>query len=236
LPLKLELQETRQTWYFVAPQSKLGDLYNILHLPYTAMLLAIVVIGATVSPDLHLDRLAATAAAYFLGLGIGAHALDQLEPHGSHYVKKMNWRELFGIGVLGLAGGSVIGFYYAVTLAPWLTLFILVSLFFAVAYPLPSFVAGGLFHNDPSFAFAWGFAPFITSYFVNSLSLTAASVILGIPAAAAAWGEIRLSRRARAARKEGLPAANYGGPEKMLKLLVVTTCLVAVLLLIGRLA
>ena len=229
------MAETRQAWYFVPSQSKLGDLYNILHLPYTVMLLALVAIGAVVSPEFHSDRLAATVAAYFLGLGIGAHALDQLEPHGSHYVKKMGGRELGGIGIIGLVGGAAIGLFYALTLTLWLVPFILVGLFFAVAYPLPSRVGGGLFHNDLSFSFAWGFMPFVTSYFVNSLALTPAGVALGIPAAAAAWGEIHLSRRARVARREGLPATSYEGTEKALKLLVASTCLIAVLLLFTRL-
>jgi hypothetical protein len=229
------LRGTRETWYFVESRSKLGDLYNILHLPYTAMLLALVVIGATVSPGLHLDRLAATIGAYFLGLGIGAHAIDQLEPGGSLYVKKMGSDELVGLAVVGLVGGTAIGLYYALTLTPWLVPFILVNLFFAIAYPLPSRAAGGLFHNNLSFAFAWGFLPFLTSYFVNSLALTAGSVVLGLPAAAVAWGEIRLSRRARMARKEGSPTADHEGPEKALRLLVVSTCSIALLLLIGRL-
>jgi hypothetical protein len=230
------LQGTRQTWYFVEPRSKLGDLFNILHLPYTAMLLSFVVIGAAVSPGFHLDRLAATIGAYFLGLGIGAHAIDQLEPSGSHYVKKMGSQELVGLAAVGLAGGTAIGLYYALTLTPWLVPFILVNLFFAIAYPLPSHAARGLFHNDLTFSFAWGFLPFLTSYFVNSPAVTAGSVVLGLPAAAVAWGEIRLSRRARMARKEGLPTADYGGPEKVLGLLVASTCSIALLLLTVRLA
>jgi hypothetical protein len=230
------LQGTRQAWYFVESQSKLGDLYNILHLPYTAMLLAFVVIGAAVSPGFHLDRLAATIAAYFLGLGIGAHAIDQLEPGGSHYVKKMGSKELVGLAAIGLVGGTAIGFYYALSLTLWLVPFILVNLFFAIAYPLPSRVAGGLFHNNLNFAFAWGFLPFITSYFVNSLALTFTGLILGLPAAAVAWSEIHLSRRSRLARKESLPSANQGGLETVLKLLVLSTCSVALLLLVGRLA
>ena len=230
------MQGTRQVWYFVESQSKFGDLYNILHLPYTAMLLSFVVIGAAVSPGLHLDRLAATVCAYFLGLGIGAHAIDQLEPSGSHYVTKMGSEELVGLAAVGLVGGTTIGFYYALTLTAWLVPFILINLFFAVAYPLPSRVAGGFFHNNLSFAFAWGFLPSVTSYFVNSPALTAGSVVLGLPAAAVAWGEIRLSRRARMARKEGLPTADYEGPEKALGLLVASTCSIALLLLAVRLA
>jgi len=228
-------QGTRQTWYFVAPESKLDDLYNILHLPYTTMLLAFVAIGAAVSPAFHPDRLAAALVAYFLGLGIGAHSVDQLEPHGSHYVKKMSSRELAWSAALGLAGGTAIGSYYALTLTPWLVPLILANLFFAIAYPLPSRVAGGLFHNNLTFAFAWGFLPLLTSYFANSLTLASAGVIACLPAGAAAWAEIRLSRRARSARKEGLSAVHYRWPEKALKLLVASTCSIALLLVVGRL-
>lgn len=228
--------ETRQTWYFVAPHSRLGDMYNILHLPYTAMLLALVTIGATVSSEFSLQRLGATVIAYFLGLGVGAHALDQLERGGSRYVKKMSARELVVIAALGLGGGTAIGSFYAITLTPWLVPLIAVNLFFAVAYPLPSRVAGGLFHNNLSFSFAWGFLPFETSYFVNSLVLTSVGLVLGLPVAAVAWGEIRLSRRSRLARKERLPSVSYAGSETALKLLVSSTCVVALLLLVGRLA
>lgn len=226
---------TRQTWYFVDSHSKLADLYNILHLPYTAMLLALVTIGAAVSQAFSPERLAATVVAYFLGLGVGAHALDQLEPEGSRYVEEMGSRELAGIAIVGLGGATAIGAYYAVSLTLWLIPFILVNLFFAIAYPLPSLVGRGLFHNDISFSFAWGFLPFATSYFVNSLSLAPPGLILGLPAAAAAWGEISLSRRARAARRDGLPSAQYAAEETALKLLVVSTCALALLLLAGRL-
>ena len=53
---------------------KVGELYTILHLPYTSMVLSYVLIGADLSPTLFVDRLALTIMAYFLGLGISAHA------------------------------------------------------------------------------------------------------------------------------------------------------------------
>jgi len=228
-------QGTSQTWYFTDAKSKLGDLYNILHIPYTAMLLAFVAIGAGVSPGFHVDRLAAALVAYSMGLGIGAHSIDQLEPTGSHYVKRMNRRELAWSGGLGLAGGTAIGSYYALTLTPWLIPLIAVNLFFAFAYPLPSRVAGGLFHNNLSFAFAWGALPFLTSFFANSLTLNSVGAAVCVPVAAAAWTEIRLSRHARSARKEGLPAGSYGRQERALKVLVASTCAAALVLVVGRL-
>ena len=230
------MQAGRKTWYFVAPGSKLGDVYNILHLPYTAMVLAFVLAGGVTAPQVHLDRIGAALAAYFVGLGIGAHALDQLELGGSRYVEMLSGRELAIMAVLGLCGAAAIGLYYALAVTAWLLPLIGAGLFFAVAYPLPSRMGNGLFHNELSFSFAWGFLPFVTGYFVESAMLTPFAIGAGAVAALAAAVEIRMSRRARAARKEGLPAVAFEGPERRLKILVMSTCAVALLLAAARLA
>lgn len=230
------MQDRRQTWYFVASESKLADVYNILHLPYTAMVLGFVLAGAAVAPQVHLDRLGGALLAYFVGLGVGAHALDQLEPGGSSYVEKLSRRELAAIASLGLGGATVVGLYFALTVTGWLIPLIAAGLFFALAYPLPSRVGGGLFHNEVSFAFAWGFLPLVTSYVVDSVALTPVAIVSGIVAALTAAAEIRLSRRARMARKEGLPAQEFERPERWLKILVASTCAVGLVLIAARLA
>jgi hypothetical protein len=229
------LQGRRKTWYFIASDSKLADVYNILHLPYTAMALSLVLAGAAVAPQVHVDRVLGALVAYFFGLGVGAHALDQLEPGGSHYVERLSRSELAAMSVLGLTVGVAVGLYFALTVTEWLVPLIAAGVFFAIAYPMPSQVAGGLFHNDLTFSFSWGFLPFLTSYFVNSVELNVAPVAAGFLAALAAWAEIRLSRRARALRKEGSPAATYEGLERKLKILVVTTCTVSLMLVVARL-
>lgn len=63
-------------WY-ARHGGKVGELYTILHLSYTSMVLSYVLIGADLSPTLFVDRLALTIMAYFLGLGISAHARSQ---------------------------------------------------------------------------------------------------------------------------------------------------------------
>ena len=57
-----------------------GDWITLLHPPYTLWHLSYVAIGAAVMPPLVLWRLAGTLVAFFLAVGIGAHALDEL--HG----------------------------------------------------------------------------------------------------------------------------------------------------------
>jgi len=214
------MRAAKPVWYFVRSSSKLGDLVNLMHLPYTGMVLSFVVIGAAAAPKAYPDRLVATLAAYFLGLGVGAHALDQLEPNGSHYVQSLSRRDLVALGAAGIAGAVAIGAYYAATVAPLLSLFILAGAFFALAYSLPSLVGGGRFHNNVSFAFAWGYLPYLTSYYVNSQSIVPVVLLGGLPLAAAAFAEITLSRSVRRARREGLPPRAYSAGETALKLLV----------------
>ena len=56
------------------------DLVTLLHPPYTAWLLSYVALGAAAAPHIYADRLAAALAAFFLAVGISAHAFDEL--HG----------------------------------------------------------------------------------------------------------------------------------------------------------
>ena len=184
------------------------------------MVLSFVIIGAAVAPRAFPDRLLATLVAYFLGLGLGAHALDQLEPNGSHYVQSLSRKDLKILAGVGMAGAVAIGAYYAATVAPLLALFIAAGVFFALAYPLPTIVAGGAFHNNVSFAIAWGYLPYLTSYYVNSQSITPLALLAGLPLVLAALGEITLSRFVRAARRRGLPPEAYSAKESALKLLV----------------
>jgi len=57
----------------------LGDWVTLLHPPYTLWHLSYVVMGAAVMPPLVVWRLAGTLVAFFLAVGIGAHALDELK-------------------------------------------------------------------------------------------------------------------------------------------------------------
>ena len=200
------------------------------------MVLSFVIIGAAAAPRAYPDRLLATLVAYFLGLGVGAHALDQLEPNGSHYVQSLSARDLAVLGAVGMTGAVAIGAYYAATVAPLITLFVLAGVFFSLAYPLPTLVGGGLFHNNVSFAIAWGYLPYLTSYYVNSQSIAPVVLLGGLPLALAAFAEITLSRSVRRARSRGLPPKAYSAGEAVLKLLVALVYLSAAASALLRLA
>ena len=71
------MTEARPAFYALAPGGW-RDYVTLLHPPYTAWHLSYVVIGAGLAPKLYEGRLAAALVAFFLALGIAAHALDEL--------------------------------------------------------------------------------------------------------------------------------------------------------------
>ena len=56
----------------------LSQWWTLLHPPYTLWHLSYVVIGAALAPELSWSMLAATVVAFFLAVGVAAHALDEL--------------------------------------------------------------------------------------------------------------------------------------------------------------
>ena len=184
----------------------------MLHLPYTAMVLGFVTVGAVLAPRFSWVVLAGTLAAYFLGLGVGAHWLDQLPGMGSRYVRHWNDTSLWTAGLAGVGGGVALGALGVWLLRePGLAGFVLVEGFCAVGYPLAP-VFRGVFHRDAVFAISWGSLPFLTSYYAESASLSPVVLALAALPGLVAVAEIRASRRSRELRKAG--ATVSGGVEE----------------------
>ena len=141
------------------------DLLTLLHPPYTAWHLSYVALGAAAAPVLHGDRLAATLGAFFLAVGVAAHALDEL--NGRPLGTRLRGGALVGLAAVSLAGAVAIGVIGAVTVSAGLVPFIAVGAFLVVAYNLEWF--GGRFHSDFWFAAAWGAFPALTGYWINAL-------------------------------------------------------------------
>src|SRR5487761_2670485 len=78
------------------------DIWTLLHPPYTAWHLAYVVIGASLAPRVSLGRLPATVAAFFLAVGLGAFALDELA--GRPLRTTISSRALVATAATGLLG------------------------------------------------------------------------------------------------------------------------------------
>jgi hypothetical protein len=105
---EVEALEEGGAWY-ARGGSKLRELYTIIHLPYTSMVLSYVLLGAAVSPSFYPNRVILTLLAYFLGLGLSAHALNEL--HARHWGEALSKRELEILFLMPLIGATLIGTY-----------------------------------------------------------------------------------------------------------------------------
>jgi hypothetical protein len=161
-----------------------GDWVSLLHLPYTAWHLSYVAIGAALASPLRYDRLGWALLAFFLGLGVGAHALD--ESRGHPLRTGIPDPQLLAVAVISIAAAAAIGWLVGgLRLLP----FIVVGAAIAFAYNLEWF--GGAAHNAVGFGLAWGAFPTITGYYAQHWTISAAAVV-----AAAASFTLTLAQRA----------------------------------------
>ena len=159
-------QATRPAFYALAPGGW-RDYVTLLHLPYTAWHLSYVAIGAALTPAFAWDRFLPTLAAFFLAVGIGAHALDELS--GRPLGTRIPGGVLVALAVVSIAGAVAIGVVGALSVDPWIAAFVLAGGFIVVAYNLE--LLGGRFHGDAWFALAWGAFPLATAYFAAAGTL-----------------------------------------------------------------
>lgn len=156
------------------------DYWTLLHPPYTLWHLSYVVIGASLAPSLSLAWLGETLLAFFLAMGVAAHALDEL--HGRPLATAIPGGVLIGLAVVGLAGALALGVHGTVVVSPWLAVFLPIGAFLVVAYNLE--LAGGRFHSDAWFALAWGGFPVLVAGFAQDGRLTL-PIVLGAAACVA---------------------------------------------------
>ena len=186
----------RPAYYALAPGGW-RDYVTLLHLPYTAWHLSYVVVGAALAPELSTGTLLATLAAFFLAVGIGAHALDEL--NGRPLGTRIPSAVLLGLAATGLVGATAIGVVGAISLDPWLGVFIGAGVFLVCAYNLE--IAGGRFHTDAWFAVAWGAFPVLTAYFAQAGTVGAAAVAGAAYATAMSVAQRHLSTQVRDVRR-----------------------------------
>ena len=186
----------RPAFYALAPGGW-RDLATLLHPPYTAWHLSYVALGAAVAPVVHADRLLAALGAFFLGVGVCAHALDELHGHPLH--TRLSDRALIALAVAGLTGAVAIGVAGVAIVSASLIPFVAAGAFIVLAYNLELF--GGRFHSDFWFALAWGAFPAFTSYWANALSLRVEGVAVAAGCFALSLAQRRLSTPVRELRR-----------------------------------
>jgi hypothetical protein len=173
------------------------DLVTLLHPPYTAWHLSYVALGAAAAPTLHAGRLGAALGAFFLAVGVSAHALDEL--NGRPLQTMLRRRTLIGLAVVGLAGAVGIGVAGAIVVSPLLAPLVVFGALLVVAYNLE--LAGGRFHTDVWFALAWGGFPAFTGYFAQTLTIRPAGVLVAAGCCLLSAAQRRLSTPVRELRR-----------------------------------
>ena len=161
-------EEIRPAWYALGGGGW-RDYVTLLHPPYTLWHLSYVAVGAALAPRFHTDRLVWAIAAFFLAMGIAAHALDEL--HGRPLRTRIPSSMLVALAVVSLAGSVAIGVGAAIAWGWGLLAFVAVGAALVPAYNLEL-----AFHNDVGFAVAWGAFPALTGYFVEAQTIRVEAV------------------------------------------------------------
>jgi hypothetical protein len=188
--------EQRPAFYALAPGGW-RDYVTLLHPPYTLWHLSYVVIGAALAPELPVDRLLWGLAAFALALGVGAHALDEL--NGRPLRTRIPDRVLVSLAVVSVGAATVIGVAASAAWTLWLIPFVAFGAFIVVAYSLELF--GGRFHSDAWFALAWGSFPVLTAYVGAAETIRLPALLAAVFAAYLSLAQRRLSTLVRSVRR-----------------------------------
>ena len=238
----------RPAFYALSPGGW-RDYWSLLHPPYTAWHLSYVVIGACVAPVVDVRWLVETLVAFFLAMGLAAHALDEL--NGRPLQTRIPRRVLIVLSVVPLAGAVAIGIAGALAFNGWLLVFVAVGAALVPVYNLE--LVGGAIHNGWGFALAWGAFPLLTGYFACAGTITWVALLAAAYATLMSYVQRVLSTpvrnlRRHVARVEGSIELRGGGrepvtpetlkaaPERALQTLAAANVALAAALLVLRLA
>ena len=183
--------------YYARRGGAWAQAYTLLHPPYTAWHLAYVVIGAALAPQLDVVRLVGSLLAFFLAVGVAAHALDEL--HGRPLRTTFSGSALTAVAAAALLGAAGIGVAAVPVVGIVVMPVALVGLALVVAYNLELF--GGRLHTPWGFAIAWGAYPVVVGCLAQSGRVTFPAIVAAIAAVALSLAQRTLSTPARLLRR-----------------------------------
>ncbi len=226
----------------------LREWVTLTHPPYTAWHLGYVVIGGCLAAEVDWKVLGLTVLSFFLALGIGAHALDEL--HGRPLGTTIPRRTLIGVALVSTGAACAIGIAVAVTTTAWIVPLVIVGALLVPLYNLE--LLGGAIHTDLGFALSWGAFPLVTSFIAQTGTMRPEVLLAAAWATATSLAQRRLSTAARRVRRDveridGTLTLRdgtrepidrvllLGAPEAALRLLTVSVVLLAAALVVLRL-
>lgn len=194
------MTDGRRTFY-ARTGSRMGDVVTLLHLPYTMWHLSYVAIGAALAPRIDALRLVGTLVAFGFGLGVGAHALDEL--HDRPLATTLSPRALRMLGWGGLAAGGAIAVAGSFVISPVALAWGAAGILLASAYALEW---SKVVHSMIGFAVAWGAFPVLVGYWAQAESTSLAIGVVAAAAAALSLSQRALSTPARRVRRRATNA------------------------------
>lgn len=192
-----EAGSTRPAYYAAGP-GRWRDWWTLLHPPFTAWHLSYVVFGAMIAPQVQLIRLVAALGAFFLAVGVAAHAIDELQ--GRPLRTRIPSSVLVAVSVASLAGAVALGTWGVIRVGWVLLPFMVIGPVLVVGYNAELF--GGIIHTDLGFAAAWGAFPALTGYVAQAGRLAVAPVLMAGAAMALSAAQRHLSTPARMLRRK----------------------------------
>ena len=221
-------QEVVRPAFYALRSGGWRDYVTLLHPPYTLWHLSYVAVGSALAPRFHTDRMLWGIAAFFLAMGIAAHALDEWK--GRPLGTAIPGRVLVGLAALSLAGAVAIGVGAAIAWGWGLLAFVAVGAVLVPAYNLELAL-----HTDPGFALAWGAFPALTGFFVEAQTLRPEAPAAAAYAFLLSLAQRTLSTPVRRARREHATTAGIEPLERALRLLSWAAVALAVGLVAARL-
>ena len=206
------------------------DYLTLLHPPYTLWHLSYVAVGAALAPHMKWGLLGWTVLAFFLAMGVGAHALDEL--NGRPLRTRIPARVLWTLAAVSVAGACTIGLVVSARTTWWLAAFVVAGAFVVVAYNLELW--RGAFHSDLWFGAAWGAFPVLTAYFAAAERIGGPAVVAAAFALVTSLAQRTLSTQVRVARRQLGDASAVRPAEAALQLLCAALPLLAGALLLAR--
>jgi hypothetical protein len=173
------------------------DYVTLLHPPYTAWHLSYVVVGGCLAAAVDWGVLGLTVLAFGLAMGIGAHALDELD--GRPLRTRIPSTVLVLLTVVSVGAAAAMGIVVALDRTLWILPLVLVGAALVPVYNLE--LLGGRLHTDLGFALAWGAFPVLTAFVAQTGTLRVAPVLAACWATVLSLAQRRLSTPVRHLRR-----------------------------------
>lgn len=190
------MTEDRPAFYALA-SGGWRDYWTLLHPPYTLWHLSFVTLGGCVVPVIRPAYLGLALLAFFLAVGVAAHALDELI--GRPLRTRIPDRALIALAAIALLGAVAVGIYGASLVSWWGLVFIAIGGFLVPAYNLEWF--GGRFHTDLWFAVMWGGFPALAGAFSQTGRIDVPTLLVSAGCGLIAAAQRRLSTPVRRLRR-----------------------------------